>query len=100
MAGAAGGALQAAQRIGSAIGAAVLVTIYYQVLTGHGHDYSTAVSDALLAGSAFTLLALLRHLSRWHDVAEVRDSILNGRIAMNRDRWRLLTWVATERART
>jgi sulfite oxidase len=28
-------------------------------------------------------------LSSWHDVAEVRDSILNGRIAMNWDRWRL-----------
>jgi EmrB/QacA subfamily drug resistance transporter len=62
MAGAAGGALQTAQRIGSAIGAAVLVTIYYQVLTGHGHDYSTAVSDALLAASALMLLALLMAL--------------------------------------
>jgi EmrB/QacA subfamily drug resistance transporter len=58
MAGAAGGALQTAQRVGAAIGTAVLATIYYRVLTGSG-DYSTAVSDALLAASAIMVLALL-----------------------------------------
>jgi MFS family permease len=68
MAGAAGGALQTAQRVGSAIGTAVLATIYYQVLTGSGRDYSTAVSDALLAASGIMVLALLlavAELIRW-----------------------------------
>jgi EmrB/QacA subfamily drug resistance transporter len=59
MAGAAGGALQTAQRVGSAIGTAVLATIFYQVLTRTGHDYSAAVSDALLCASGIMLLALL-----------------------------------------
>jgi MFS family permease len=57
MAGAAGGALQTAQRIGSAIGTAVLATIYYEVLTGHG--YSAAISDSLLCASGLMLVALL-----------------------------------------
>jgi MFS family permease len=71
MAGAAGGALQTAQRIGSAIGAAVLAMIFYQVLTRTGHDYATAVSDALLCAAGLMVLALLiatadlvRHRSR------------------------------------
>jgi len=59
MAGAAGGALQTAQRIGSAIGTAVLATIFYQVLTRTGRDYPAAVSDTLLCASGIMLLALL-----------------------------------------
>jgi EmrB/QacA subfamily drug resistance transporter len=59
MAGAAGGALQTAQRVGSAIGTAVLATIYYHVLTAGGRDYSAAVSDALLAASGIMVTALL-----------------------------------------
>ncbi|HEV2927795.1 MAG TPA: MFS transporter [Propionibacteriaceae bacterium] len=59
MAGAAGGALQTAQRIGSAIGTAVLATIFYQVLTRSARDYATAVSDALLSACGLMLLALL-----------------------------------------
>jgi EmrB/QacA subfamily drug resistance transporter len=59
MAGAAGGAVQTAQRIGGAIGTAVLATIYYHVLAGTGSDYSAAVSDAVLSASGFMLLALL-----------------------------------------
>lgn len=59
MAGAAGGALQTAQRIGSAIGTAVLATIFYRVLMSSGHDYPPAVSDALLSASALMLVALL-----------------------------------------
>jgi EmrB/QacA subfamily drug resistance transporter len=59
MAGAAGGALQTAQRIGSAIGTAVLATIFYRVLMSSARDYPTAVSDALLSASALMLLALL-----------------------------------------
>jgi MFS family permease len=58
MAGAAGGALQTAQRVGAAIGTAVLATIFYQVLTQTGRDYATAVSDTLLCASGLMLLAL------------------------------------------
>ncbi|GAA1253469.1 MFS transporter [Pseudonocardia aurantiaca] len=59
MAGAAGGALQTAQRIGSAIGTAVLAAVFYQVLSGTGFDYQAAASDALLFACAFMVLALL-----------------------------------------
>ena len=57
-AGAAGGALQTAQRIGAAIGAAVLVTVYYHLLTSRTHDYAAAVSDTLLCASGIMLAAL------------------------------------------
>ena len=59
MAGAAGGALQTAQRIGGAIGTAVLATIFYRELTRTGRAYPVAVSDALLFASGLMLLALL-----------------------------------------
>jgi len=59
MAGAAGGALQTAQRIGSAIGTAVLAMVFYRVLTSTGHDYPAAISDALLCASGLMVLALL-----------------------------------------
>ncbi|HTF59026.1 MAG TPA: MFS transporter, partial [Actinomycetes bacterium] len=59
MAGAAGGALQTAQRIGAAIGTALLVSVFYRVLTASGHSYPTAVSDALLCACGLMLLALL-----------------------------------------
>ncbi|MGY4768727.1 MFS transporter [Kribbella sp. CWNU-51] len=59
MAGAAGGALQTAQRIGSAIGTAVLATIFYRVLMSSHHDYPTAVSEALLSASGLMVVALL-----------------------------------------
>jgi len=59
MAGAAGGALQTAQRIGAAIGTAVLATVFYHVLTRTGRDYPAAVSDTLLCATGLMLLALL-----------------------------------------
>jgi hypothetical protein len=59
MAGAAGGALQTAQRIGAAIGTAVLATVYYHALTGSGRDFAAAVSDVLLCAAGLTLLALV-----------------------------------------
>jgi MFS family permease len=59
MAGAAGGALQTAQRIGSAIGTALLATVYYDALTGGGHGFGAAVSAALLCAAGLMLLALL-----------------------------------------
>jgi EmrB/QacA subfamily drug resistance transporter len=59
MAGAAGGALQTAQRIGGAIGTAVLATIYYRVLLGGKGGYSAAVSEALLWAAGLMVVALL-----------------------------------------
>ncbi len=59
MAGAAGGALQTVQRIGSAIGTAVLVTLFYQVLGHTRNDFRVAVFATLLAASGFMLLALV-----------------------------------------
>jgi EmrB/QacA subfamily drug resistance transporter len=59
MSGAAGGALQTAQRIGGAIGTALLATVYYRALTGSGRDFGAAVSDALLCTAGLMLLALL-----------------------------------------
>jgi hypothetical protein len=55
--------MQTAQRIGSAIGTAALATIFYQILIRTGHDYATAVSDALLCASGLMLLALLMALA-------------------------------------
>jgi MFS family permease len=59
MAGTAGGALQTAQRIGAAIGTAVLATIFYHLLASTGHDYAAAVSDTLLCATGLMLPALL-----------------------------------------
>jgi EmrB/QacA subfamily drug resistance transporter len=59
MAGVAAGALQTAQRIGSAIGTAALASIFYAVLARTGRDYPVAVSDTLLCASGIMLLALL-----------------------------------------
>jgi EmrB/QacA subfamily drug resistance transporter len=59
MAGAAGGALQTAQRIGSAIGTALLATVYYHALTGSSGNFPTAVSDALLCAAGLMLVALV-----------------------------------------
>jgi EmrB/QacA subfamily drug resistance transporter len=75
MAGAAGGALQTAQRIGGAIGTAVLAVIFYRKLGATGHDYSAAVSDAVMVASAMMLLALVMAIAellrrRSHRLAE------------------------------
>jgi MFS family permease len=63
MAGAAGGAVQTAQRVGAAVGTAILTAIYYQVLIHTGHNSPAAASDALLAAAAFMTLALLLAIS-------------------------------------
>jgi hypothetical protein len=59
MAGAAGGALQTAQRIGAAVGTALLASVYYHALTGSGGHFAVAVSDALLCAAGLMLLALV-----------------------------------------
>jgi hypothetical protein len=74
MAGAAGGALQTAQRIGAAIGTALLVSVFYRVLTTSGHAYPEAVSDALLFACGLMGLALVLAVAElWHGRAHRRD---------------------------
>jgi hypothetical protein len=59
MAGAAGGALQTAQRIGAAVGTALLASVFYRILTGSGYAYPKAVSDALWCACGLMVVALL-----------------------------------------
>lgn len=56
MAGAAGGALQTGQRIGAAVGTAVLATVFYAIVSGG--RYPDAVAAALLAAAGFSCIAL------------------------------------------
>jgi EmrB/QacA subfamily drug resistance transporter len=58
MAGVAGGALQTGQRIGGAIGTAILVGVFTIVLRDSGGDYPEAVSDTLLCAAGVMLLGL------------------------------------------
>jgi EmrB/QacA subfamily drug resistance transporter len=58
MAGAAGGALQTGQRIGSAIGTAALAAVFYAVVAGDGGHYVRGAAAALLAAVGFVLVAL------------------------------------------
>lgn len=55
MAGAAGGALQTGQRIGAAVGTAVLATVFYALVPG----YPAAIAAALLTAVGFVALALV-----------------------------------------
>jgi EmrB/QacA subfamily drug resistance transporter len=59
VAGGAGGAVQTAQRMGAAIGSAVLVTIFYHRLDGASGDYAAAVTQAIRAAAAMTAVALI-----------------------------------------
>ncbi len=61
MGGAAGGALQTGQRIGSSIGAALLMTVYQLVTAGHGGDagFRTALATALAVLSLALVAAVL-----------------------------------------
>jgi EmrB/QacA subfamily drug resistance transporter len=57
MAGAAGGALQTGQRLGTAIGTTVLSAVFHAVLTGTG-SYPTSVGWAIAAAAALVVVAL------------------------------------------
>jgi hypothetical protein len=58
--GAAAGALQTGQRIGSAIGTATLAAVFYGILAQPSqHLYHTAIAAALLTATVFVGLALL-----------------------------------------
>ncbi|RBY83382.1 MFS transporter [Blastococcus sp. TF02A-26] len=58
MAGAAGGALQTAQRFGAAIGTAALPGLFYVVLSSAGGDYAVAAAAGLAVALLTTLAAL------------------------------------------
>ncbi|MBV8540804.1 MAG: MFS transporter [Pseudonocardiales bacterium] len=57
MGGAAAGALQTGQRIGSAIGTATLAAVFYHVVA-HSGRYQSAIAAALLTAAGFVCLAL------------------------------------------
>ncbi|WP_281356592.1 MFS transporter [Amycolatopsis anabasis] len=59
MAGAAGGALQTGQRIGTAIGTAVLASVFHAVVTASGGRYPLALSVAMVCAVGLTAVALL-----------------------------------------
>jgi MFS family permease len=59
MAGVAGGALQTAQRIGGAVGTAVLVGVFSVVLDRSGDDYRAAMSDTLLCAAGVMALGFV-----------------------------------------
>lgn len=65
MAGSAGGALQTGQRIGAAIGTALLAGVYYAVLAGTGRNFPVAVSVAVAGATAAVFLALLLGVAEW-----------------------------------
>jgi hypothetical protein len=59
MAGAAGGALQTGQRVGSSVGTALLAGVYYTVLGLPGRTPGSAIFVALLCAVGFVLIALV-----------------------------------------
>jgi MFS family permease len=75
MGGAAAGALQTGQRIGSAIGTAALAAVFYGVVS-QGGRYQNAIAAALLTATVFVCLALLVAVLelRAHPRAALADS--------------------------
>ncbi|MFD9462653.1 MFS transporter [Streptomyces sp. NPDC060027] len=65
MAGAAGGALQTAQRLGGAVGTAALPGLFYVVLGTGRHDYRSAVAIAVGSGVVPILCALGLAVRDW-----------------------------------
>ncbi|TKG71444.1 MFS transporter [Prauserella endophytica] len=59
MAGVAGGALQTGQRLGTALGVAVLGSVFHTGITGAGENYPAALGYAMACSVAFTAAALL-----------------------------------------
>jgi Na+/melibiose symporter-like transporter len=58
MAGSAGGALQTGQRVGAAVGTAVVAGVFYGVLGAAGESYRAAIAGALGVAVLTTLVAL------------------------------------------
>ncbi len=65
MAGSAGGALQTGQRVGSAIGTALLAGVFYAVLAATGTDYPLAVSIAVGGAALAVTVALGIGIGEW-----------------------------------
>lgn len=65
LAGAAGGALQTGQRLGGAVGTAVLPGLFYAVLASTGGDFPVAVSLSVGSGVAAMLAALAVAVLEW-----------------------------------
>ncbi|WOP38842.1 MFS transporter [Streptomyces sp. Li-HN-5-13] len=65
MAGAAGGALQTGQRLGSAMGTAALPGLFYLVLGATGKDYRSAVAVAVASALVAMLAALAVAVLDW-----------------------------------
>jgi EmrB/QacA subfamily drug resistance transporter len=66
LAGVAGGALQTGQRIGTAIGTAVLASVFHAVVTASGGQYQKALSVAMACSAGLTLIALAVALAELH----------------------------------
>ncbi|SDF14266.1 MFS transporter [Pseudonocardia oroxyli] len=58
MAGSAGGALQTGQRVGAAIGTALVAGVFYGVLAAAGNSYPAAIAGALALAVLTTVVAL------------------------------------------
>ncbi|MCE3554743.1 MFS transporter [Pseudonocardia sp. RS11V-5] len=58
MAGSAGGALQTGQRVGAAVGTAVVAGVFYGVLAAAGRSYQAGIAGALGVAVLTTLIAL------------------------------------------
>lgn len=65
MAGSAGGALQTGQRVGSAIGTALLAGVFYAVLAATGTDYAVAVAVAVGGAALAVTVALGIGVGEW-----------------------------------
>ncbi|MFE2534510.1 MFS transporter [Streptomyces sp. NPDC059371] len=65
MAGAAGGALQTAQRLGGAVGTAALPGLFYMVLGTGRHDFRSALTIAVGSGIVAILCALALAVHDW-----------------------------------
>jgi MFS family permease len=65
MAGAAGGALQTAQRLGGAVGTAALPGLFYVVLGTGRHDFRSALAIAVGSGIVAVLCALALAVHDW-----------------------------------
>ncbi|WP_245900602.1 MFS transporter [Prauserella shujinwangii] len=59
LAGVAGGALQTGQRIGSAVGVALLASVFHARINGAGHSYPVALSLAMSCSVGVVLIALV-----------------------------------------
>ncbi|HEV7973139.1 MFS transporter [Amycolatopsis sp.] len=84
LAGVAGGALQTGQRIGTAIGTAVLASVFHAVVTSSGGQYQKALSVAMICSAGLTLIALavaLAELLRRKRRAELSETERGDRAA-------------------